>query len=70
MKKITRFEIEMMVAKVIDDFAEENELESDFYGDCYPQEIMQLENRMERMTREEIDTALEDLKEDLKAWYL
>ena len=67
---MTRYEIEMMIADAFATFANEHELENDFYGDCYPQEVMHLENRMERMNDEEIQEALEELQEDLKAWYL
>ena len=65
-----RYEIEQLINQVMHDFANENNLESDFYGDCYPEEIRSLENRMERMSQEEIDESVEELKEDLKDWYL
>ena len=67
---MTRFEIEMKVADVFTTFADENNLDANFYGDCYPQDVMELENRMERMNNEEVAAALEELQENLKAWYL
>lgn len=67
---MTRFEIEMKVAEVMCAFAAEHDLEMDFYGDCYPQEIMELENRMERMNDEQIQDALEELVIELEAVYL
>lgn len=47
MKKLTRYEIENTVSGIMRDYE---------YGDCYPDEIMELENRaeIEGMTEEEI----------------
>lgn len=66
----TSFTVEMLVSDIMNDFADEHELERDFYGDCYPTEIMELEVRMKYMTEEELEEAVDQLKEDLKAWYL
>ena len=32
--KLTRYEVEMKVRDIVDEIAEENEVEKDFYGDC------------------------------------
>lgn len=68
--KQNRYEIEQAVAETISDFAYEYDLPQDFYGDCYPAEIMELENRMETMTDDEVTEALEQLQKDLEKWYL
>lgn len=56
--KLTRYEIERMVAGVMEDYD---------YGDCYPEEILKLENRAEvyKMTESEIEEELNQLIEDL-----
>ena len=62
----TRYEIEQDVEWIAREIAEDNDLESDFYGDCYPDEIMSLENRMELAeTQEEYDSLLDRVKEEL-----
>lgn len=52
MKK-TRYEVESDMNWLAKEVAEEYEVESDFYGDCYPNEIMSIENKMERAKSEE-----------------
>lgn len=58
MKKLTRYEIENTVSGIMRDYE---------YGDCYPDEIMELENRaeIEGMTEEEIEKELNELINDL-----
>ena len=58
MKKLTRYEIENTVSGIMSDYE---------YGDCYPDEIMELENRaeIEGMTEEEIEKELNELINDL-----
>lgn len=58
MKKLTRYEIENTVSGIMSDYE---------YGDCYPDEIMELENRaeVENMTREEIEEELKQLINDM-----
>lgn len=58
MKKLTRYEIENLVSGIMSDYV---------YGDCYPDEIMELENRaeIEGMTEEEIEKELNELINDL-----
>lgn len=62
----TRYEIEQDVEWIAREIAEDNDLESDFYGDCYPDEFLHLENRMELAeTQEEYDSLLDRVKEEL-----
>ena len=58
MKKLTRYEIEYVVNAIMSDYE---------YGDCYPDEIMDLENRaeIEGMTEEEIEEELKQLINDM-----
>ena len=58
MKKLTRYEIENTVSGIMIDYE---------YGDCYPDEIMELENRaeIEVMAEEEIEKELNQLINDL-----
>ena len=58
MKKLTRYEIENTVSGIMSDYE---------YGDCYHDEIMELENRaeIENMTQEELENELNELINDL-----
>lgn len=58
--KLTRYEVEMKVRDIVDEIAEENEVEKDFYGDCYPDEVMKLENMIELESNEEERNAMFD----------
>lgn len=58
--KLTRYEVEMKVRYIVDEIAEENEVEKDFYGDCYPDEVMKLENMIELESNEEERNAMFD----------
>lgn len=54
MEKLTRYEIEYVVNAIMSDYE---------YGDCYPDEVLELENRaeIERMNQEEIEKELNEL---------
>lgn len=58
--KLTRYEVEMKVRDIVDEIAEEIEVEKDFYGDCYPDEVMKLENMIELESNEEERNAMFD----------
>ena len=47
MKK-TRYEVECDVRDIAEEIAKENDLEKEFYGDCYPIEIMEIERDMSK----------------------
>lgn len=64
---MTRFEIEMKVDSIIEKVAEEHEVERDFYGDCLPIEIINLENAIERHN-EDADDLFEQIEEILKSY--
>lgn len=55
---MTRYEIENLVSGIMSDYV---------YGDCYPDEIMELENRaeIEGMAEEEIEKELNELINDM-----
>ena len=68
MKK-TRFEVEMDVSNLVEKIACENNLENDFYGDSYPQEVMKIENKMERCTNEDdYEYYLDEVKEIFESY--
>lgn len=58
--KLTRYEVEMKVRDIVEDIAEENEVDNDFYGDCYPDEVMKLENMIEHEKDEDERNAMFD----------
>ena len=68
MKKI-RYDEEYDVNMDGEDLREEYDLENDFYGDCYPQEVFQLENKMERCRDEEdYQELLDEVKEIFESY--
>ena len=69
-EKMTRHEVEYFVSQMIEAFAWYHNLPSDFYGDCYPQVVLELENHGEQMTLKEFMRALCVLEDQLRAMYL
>ena len=68
MKK-NRYDVEYDVNMVVEDLREEYDLENDFYGDCYPQEVFQLENKMEKCTNiEDYQELLNEVKEIFESY--
>lgn len=68
MKK-TRFEVESDVSNLVEDIAEEYAIEKDFFGDCYPNDVMKLENQMELCSDEyEYDDLLDEVEKILKGY--
>lgn len=55
---MTRYEIENLVSGIMSDYE---------YGDCYPDEVLELENiaQIENMTKEEIEEELKQLINDM-----
>ena len=53
---------------IVEDLREEYDLENDFYGDCYPQEVFQLENKMERCNEEDYQELLNEVKEIFESY--
>ncbi len=68
--KLTRYEVEMKVRDIVDEIAEENEVEKDFYGDCYPDEVMKLENRITLESNEEERNAMFDEIKEILVGYI
>lgn len=65
--KLTRYEVEMEVRDIVNDIAEENEVEKDFYGDCYPDEVMKLENMIEfEKDEDERNAMFDEIREILE----
>lgn len=66
---MTRYEAEMIVRDVVDELIDEYDLEDNFYGDCYPQEVLELENRLERTNnQEEIDEIIKEVIDIFKSY--
>lgn len=62
----TRFDIEMDVNQIADEVSSDYDVPKDFYGDCYCDEIMHLENKMEMMKyEEEIEECMDEVREIL-----
>lgn len=47
MKK-TRYEVECDIRDIVEEISKENDLDKEFYGDCYPLEIMEIERDMSK----------------------
>ena len=61
----TRHNVECDVEWIAREVAEDNDLESNFYGDCYPDAVLSLDNRLEQAeTQEEYDSLLGQVKEE------
>lgn len=64
---MTRFEIEMAVNDLADQVAYDYDVPKNFYGDCYPDDVMRLENRME-MNKENIDEYMNEVREIFESY--
>ena len=61
---MTRYEIEQITNEIARSVADEYDLENDFYGDCFPDEVMSLENAIQRSHDEdEISQYIDEIKE-------
>ena len=59
--KLTRYEVEMKVRDIVDEIAEEKwSWKRTSMGDCYPDEVMKLENMIELESNEEERNAMFD----------
>lgn len=67
MKK-NRYDVEYDVNMIVENLIDEYNLESDFYGDCYPQEVFHLENKMERCNEEDYQELLNEVKEIFESY--
>lgn len=66
---MNRFEIEMKVNDIVDEIADEYEVDKNFYGDCYPDEVMKLENRIEReKDNDERNRMFDEIREIFKEY--
>ena len=46
-EKITRYDVESRISEIAHDIAEEYDIPADYYGDCYCNEIFQIEDHLE-----------------------
>lgn len=63
-----RYEVECTISRIADDVQEEYNLNNNFYGDCYPDEIMDLENKMELEDKEELHKLIDEAIELFKSY--
>lgn len=61
--KRNRYDVEYDVRLLAEEIASENDVDNDFYGDCYPSEIMEIKNAMMRANDEEYQEFLNQAKE-------
>lgn len=61
--KRNRYDVEYDVRLLAEEIASENDVDNDFYGDCYPSEIMEIENAMMRANDEEYENLLKEATE-------
>lgn len=50
---MTRYEIEKLTNEIAHSVADDYNLENDFYGDCFPEEVMNLEDAIQRSRNED-----------------
>ena len=67
MKK-NRVNVEYDMRLLVEEIANDNDVEKDFYGDCYPIEIMEIENAMVRADDEEYQNLLQEAKEIFESY--
>lgn len=68
-RKITRYEVEARVHDIVDEIADEYDVEKDFYGDCYPDEVMKLENQIElEIDQSEREVMFNEIREILEGY--
>ena len=64
-----RYNIEYDVNMIIENLIDEYDVENNFYGDCYPQEVFHLENKMEQCRDEEdYQELLDEVKEIFESY--
>lgn len=64
---MTRYEIEKLTNEIARNVANEYNLENDFYGDCFPEEVMNLEDAIQRShNQDEILQYFEEIEEIFK----
>ena len=66
--KRTSYEVEMAIRDIVDDIATTYNLESDFYGDCYPETLMTLESRMKFYNDVKYHEALKEARDILMGY--
>ena len=61
---MTRYEIEKLTNEIAHNVADDYNLENDFYGDCFPEEVMSLEDAIQRShNQDEISQYFDEIKE-------
>lgn len=66
--KRNRYDVEYDMNLLASEIASENDVEKDFYGDCYPIEIMDIENAMQKANDERYKELLNEAKEIFESY--
>lgn len=66
--KRNRYDVEYDIRLLAEEIANDNDIETSFYGDCYPIEIMEIENAMVRADDEEYQNLLQEAKEIFESY--
>lgn len=61
--KRNRYDVEYDMRLLAEEIASENDVDNDFYGDCYPSEIIEIENAMMRADDDEYEDLLKEATE-------
>ena len=69
MKK-TRFEVESDVSMIMEDVRDDYRLPDCFYGDCYPQEVLDLETRLAHAVAHDDQQEYDELLDEVKDIFL
>lgn len=66
--KRNRVNVEYDMRLLVEEIANDNDVEKDFYGDCYPLEIMEIENEMQRADDERYNDLLAEAREIFESY--
>ena len=68
-KIVTRYEIEQQTYEIIEKLANNYKVDTDFYGDCIPSDVQELENKIEFCKDEDdIEYCFEQIKDILEQY--
>ena len=66
--KRNRYDVEYDIRLLAEEIASENNVDNSFYGDCYPLEIMEIENAMMRADDDEYEDLLKEATEIFESY--
>ena len=66
--KRNRYDVEYDMRLLVEGIANDNDVEKDFYGDCYPLEIMDIETEMTYADDERYNDLLAEAREIFESY--